>query len=215
MKITGAIPTLLWFRLKLLYPFGKPKIRGGVLISANHISYLDPIIICTVFKWRRIHSLATKDLFQKKGMAKFLRLMHCIEVDKENFSIASFHTVVELLSDGKAVSIFPEGQINNTGNNESPLAFKSGVTLMAHKSGAPILPVYIVKRDKWYQRQKVVIGRPIDVKERLGAFPSVESLSSVSALIREEEIKLIEYYNSTKNKKNPKNENKSLQGATK
>ena len=214
VKATGGIPALLWFRLKLLYPYGKPKTKGGILVSSNHISYFDPFIVFCLFKWRRIYTLTTKDLFRTKSMATFFRLMHCIEVDKENFSFSSFHTVVEKLSEGKMVSIFPEGQINTTGDSENPLAFKSGVVLMAHKSSAPILPLYIVKREKWYHRQRVVVGKPIDVREELGAFPSLEALNRVSNLIREEEMKLIEYYNSLKAPKNSDKENKSLQGAT-
>ncbi len=215
VKITGGIPALLWFRLKRYYPYGKPKTKGGILVSSNHISYFDPFIVFCLFKWRRIYTLTTSDLFNTKVKAGFFSRMHCIEVDKQNFSVASFHTVVEKLEEGRMVSIFPEGQINTTGDNENPLTFKSGVTLMAHKSGAPILPLYIVKRDKWYHRQRVVIGKPVDVREMLGKFPSVDSINAVSTRLREEEMKLIEYYNHRNDDKKSKKENKSLQGATK
>ena len=38
--------------------------------------------------------------------------MHCIQVDKENFSMDSFHEVIRRLKDDKVVLIFPEGQVN-------------------------------------------------------------------------------------------------------
>lgn len=200
VKITGAIPTLLWLRPKVYRPFGKNKMKGGVMISANHRSYLDPIIMITVFAGRRIHCVATKDLFDSKLKRAFFTRMLCIEVDTENFGLSAFHEITDRLNSGKAVVIFPEGQINNE-KPDSMLTFKSGVTLMAHKSGVPILPTYIVRREKWYQRQRVVVGEPIDVRAALGKMPTIEELNSFSELLRKKELELKEYYESrTKHK---------------
>ena len=193
VKVTGAIPMLLWMRPKLIYPEGKPKTRGAMLVSANHNSLLDPIIVHCVFKWRRLNCLATKDLYNTKTKARFFNLMHCIKADKENFSLSSFHTVVERLGEGKVVVIFPEGQVNRQ-ENGGMLAFKSGAALMAHKSKAPILPIYIVKKEKWYQRQIVLVGQPFDICSVLGDAPTIERLSAASDLLREREIRLSDYY---------------------
>ena len=200
VKITGALPVLAWIRPKIIYPYGRPKLRGAVLISANHRRLLDPIIVHTAIKWRRLHCLATTGLYDTKLKARFFNLMHCIEVDKENFSISAFHDVVARLKDGKAVVIFPEGQIND--ENKGVLAFKSGAVLMAHRSGAPILPIYIVKKEKWYQRQRVIIGELFDVKSALGNIPSIDDLSAVSAALREKELELSSYYEALLQKKN-------------
>lgn len=201
VKITGALPVLAWIRPKVIYPYGRPKLKGAVLISANHRRFLDPIIVHTAIKWRRLHCLATTGLYDTKLKARFFKLMHCIEVDKNNFSIASFHDVVTRLEEGKAVVIFPEGQIND-GTDKKVLAFKSGAVLMAHKSGAPILPMYIVKKEKWYQRQKIVVGELFDVGTVLGRAPSIADLSEVSALLREKELALLDYYDALTKKKN-------------
>ena len=195
VKITGALPTLLWMRPKVYYPYGKKKIKGGALISANHRGFLDPIIVHVVFKSRRLHCLATTDLYNTPRKTWFFNKMHCIPVDKSNFSISSFHEVVTRLSDGKAVVIFPEGQINNQGS-DGLLTFKSGAVLMAHKSRAPIVPVYIVHRTRWYQRQRAVVGLPVDVCSMLGERPSLEDLSRVSELLRVKEMELKDYYES-------------------
>lgn len=197
VKITGAIPTLLWMRPKILYPFGRPRMRGAMLVSANHRSFLDPVIVHCTFKGRRLHCLATKELYNTKIKERFFNLMHCIKTDKENFSLSAFHDVIERLQEGKVVVIFPEGQVN-LGKEERPdgglSPFKSGAALMAHKSGAPILPIYIVKREKWYQRQTVVVGKPIDVCAILGKMPSLEALTQVSEELRNMELELFVYY---------------------
>ena len=194
VKVTGAIPSLLWLRPKLYYPYGKINPHGGVIVIANHNSPLDPLIIFLAFPKRRLHCLATKDLYANKVASKFFEYMHCIKVDRENFSISAFHDVVERLSQGKAIAIFPEGQLNES--TKSFLAFKSGTILMAHKANAPILPVYIVKRTKRFERQRIVIGQPINIREILGDFPSMESITQASDILREKEIELREYFES-------------------
>ena len=209
VKVTGALPVLLWMRPKILRPYGKKKLKGGVLISANHRSYLDPIIVHCAFSGRRLHSLATKDLFNTKLKSAFFNRMHCIEVDKDNFTLSAFHEIVTRLKDGKAVVIFPEGQINTSQNANSLLTFKSGAALMAHKSAAPILPVYIVKREKWYQRQRIVVGEPVDIRAMVGDTPTMADFSRVSEYLRDKEMELMEYYEGWRNRKN-----KTIEDAT-
>ena len=194
IKITAAIPVGLWMRTKKYYPFGKEKLKGGVLISANHRSMLDPVILLSTFPFRRLHSLATKELF-KSRFSEFLfkRGFLCVPVDKDNFSMDTFRQVVERLSDGKAVFIFPEGRLNN--DDDKPLlSFKSGAILMAYRSGAPILPVYIVKRKRLIERQRVVIGKPVDIKAIVGPSPTMTEMNKASEYLRERELELREYY---------------------
>lgn len=185
---------LIWFRLKTYYPYGKKKPKGAVLISANHISYRDPVTMFVAFPFRRPNCLATKELFDTKIKRAFFTRMHCIEVDRDNFTVSAFHDVVERLKDGRAVVIFPEGRLNR--EEEDLLSFKSGAVLMAHKADAPILPVYICKVNKWYQRQRIVIGEPFDVRAQLGAIPTIEKITAVSEALREKEIELRKYFES-------------------
>lgn len=195
VKVTGALPTLLWMRPKIYYPFGKPSKKGAFLVISNHPTFLDPIIVHLAFPWRRMHSLATKDLFNTNTKVFFFSKVHCIIVDKENFSVSSFRQVVDCLDGGKVVVIFPEGRVH-VDSPQEVLAFKSGAVMMAHRAGAPIIPMYIVKKTKWYQRQRIVMGQAIDVAGMLGRFPSVEQLNQVSDLLRENEVKLKEYFES-------------------
>ena len=194
VKWTGALPMYLWLRPKLYRPFGTKTPWGAVLASANHLGFLDPGIVHVAFPLRRMNYLATKDLFSSKVKYVFFHhLIHCIMVDKQNFSFSAFHEIVERLNDGKLIVIFPEGKINRD-HAETTLTFKSGVVLMAHKSGAPILPIYIVKREKWYQRQRIVIGELFDVREKIGKMPTLEQLTAVSEELRQKEFELREYF---------------------
>ncbi len=193
VKITGAIPVLLWLRPKVYRPYGTRIPKGGTLVSANHRSLLDPVIVHTVFPWRRLNCLATKELFNTKLKNAFFNQMHCIIVDKDNFNLSAFHQVISRLEDGKVVVIFPEGGLNRD-KEETIHTFKSGAVLMAHKAKASILPIYIVKREKWYQRQRVVIGEIFDVREEIGNMPTLEQLNRASETLRKRELELREYY---------------------
>jgi 1-acyl-sn-glycerol-3-phosphate acyltransferase len=157
---------------------------------------MDPITLLTAFPWRRLHCLVTKDLYKNKLMTFMLERMHCIRVDKDNFSMASFHETVDRLKEGKAVVIFPEGQVNQ-GDGREVQAFKSGAILMAHRASAPILPVYIVKREKWYRTQRVVVGEPFDVKAAVGPIPTMEQMERVTGQLREKELELKRFYDET------------------
>ena len=200
VKITGILPTLLYLRPKVIFA-GEKKFKdykGGMLLSCNHRGFTDPVMAHCIFWNRRLHCLATKDLYKKKSAAWFFDHTHCIQVDKQNFSMDSFHKVTECLKKDKIVLIFPEGQVNYT---QEVLAFKSGATLMAFRANKPIVPVYFPEYGKWYNRRVALVGDPIDVRAICNGVPSMDKLGEVSDYIRQKELELKELYETTYKKK--------------
>ena len=197
VKITGSIPGLIWMRPKIYYAGEKKKcrVKGGVVIVANHNTFFDPIMLYCTYWWRRLHFLATKDLYKTKFFGWMITTVGCIQVDKDNFSMRSMHAVVDRLKDGKAVVIFPEGQVIA---KEQSKSYKSGAVLMAQLSGVPIQPVYIAPLKKWYHRRVAVIGEPINISTMCGRFPTVEEIDKISEYIQNREQALKEYYNNQK-----------------
>ena len=202
IKVTGALFVMCWLKPKVIYAgkFKRKDYKGGFLMSCNHIGFTDPIMAHCVFWHRRINCLATKDLYDTPFKRWFFNQLLCIEVDKENFSMDSFHEVITRLKDNKIVLIFPEGQVNH--NTEDVLTFKSGATLMAHRANKPIVPVYFPEYDKKMKRVAIV-GDPIDVRAMCDGIPTMEKLNEVSAYIRQKELELKELYE-TQYKNNPK-----------
>ena len=193
VKITGS-PAALWMRPKV-YSMGntRPKdVKGGAMIVANHTSFFDPIFGFIVFWRRKMHCVASKDLYNTKFKNFFFTKVGCIQVDKNNFSMNCFHEVKEVLDDNKIVMIFPEGQLNL--EQEEMLGFKSGAILMAHRANKPIIPMYIIKGKKWYNRWVAVMGDPIDVRALCGPIPTIASMEKASEFLRETENKLKNYY---------------------
>ncbi len=191
VKVTGALPCLIAFRPKLIIKGDIKDLhkRGGVLISSNHRSFLDvPQILCA-FGLRNIISLATSELFDGKFKNWFFNNVNCIPVERNNFSIDSFHLICDYLKDDRAVLIFPEGSIN-AADDSSLNALKSGVVLMAHKANKPILPIYVAKKRKWYNRTTIIVGEPIYVRDICGNMPSMAALNKVSNLLKDKENSL-------------------------
>ena len=207
VKITGAVPGLLWARQKVYHIsdgklIKRKKIKGRVLICSNHIGLTDPLLLNCVFWYRRLYFLAMQELFKTKLTKFFFDGMKCIPVDRTNFSMATFHAVTDRLKSDRAVLIFPEGQVNET--DSGILAFKSGAVLMATSSNAPLLPVYIVKRTKWYKRYTVLIGDPVNFSGVYGARPSMQNMREASELLHSKEVELMDYYNNHIAKKQDK-----------
>lgn len=206
VKATAFFPVLLFYRHKTVRvgTTDPTKLKGAALISCNHISFCDPILLHCAFWRRRLRMLATKDLYNTKLKAWFFDHMQCIVVDKENFSMRSLHAVCDSLKEGKLVTIFPEGGVNRQDSREM-LTFKSGAALMAFQSNAPIVPVCIVKRKHWYNRQIILVGDPVNVREICGDRPSLADLNKASEHLREKEMELMEHYNELRAKKQKKN----------
>lgn len=192
VKITGIPGAWIAMRPRVIRVGDHGLPRGGYMLSANHCSFWDPILLHSVMWKRRMYSLVTKDLYKNRLMTWFLNRIHCIQVDKENFSLDSFHQVNKQLKRGKVVLIFPEGQVHMEAKDMS--AFKTGIILMAHRARVPIVPTYIVPVKHFYNQQTVLIGDPIDIRETCGLMPTVDDLERVGDHLWQQQERLKNYY---------------------
>ena len=189
----SAWPGLLLFRPKKLYLTEKAtsKIKGGALLISNHISLFDPMYLMMGIWRRRHHYIATKELFEASKFNEWLfsKGFLCIKIDRDNFSIKTFKEIVNHLKDGELVSMFPEGHVNT---DESGLnSFKSGMVIMALKSGCPIIPVYIKRREHWYSRLVLGIGEPINIDDfKKDKIATLEEINKAADYLLEQEHKL-------------------------
>ncbi len=187
---------MIWMRAKVIYEDGKKVKFKNAMLCANHSRCDDPILIQCIFWYKKIHSLATTDLYNTKMKNFFFSRVNCIPVDKKNFSMDSFHAVCDKLNKGEAVLIFPEGGVT-TGEENELKALKSGVALMAYQTKSPIIPIYIVPPKKWYNRRVAVVGQPFTPSELFGT--GLSGIEKTTAMLQERELALKElYYRNTK-----------------
>ena len=158
--------TILGFIFKVYYNpkiIGKDNIPkdGPIIVAANHKHLLDqcgPIISTK----RVIHYMAKKEYFDKKRTAWFFRMAGCIRVDRTIHDETAKSEAINVLLDGKALGIFPEGTRNRT--KDFLLPFKFGCVSMAKKTDAYIVPIGISGDYKFRSKNLVYnIGKPFKV----------------------------------------------------
>ncbi|MBP5231136.1 MAG: 1-acyl-sn-glycerol-3-phosphate acyltransferase [Clostridia bacterium] len=187
IKWTAVPAAWLMVRPKRIYESkeAKKRIRGGALLISNHVGFMDPVYLMTAILYRRHHYVCIKDFFERKVVGFFFRIFQCIPIDREHFSTESFRAVVNRLRAGDLVVMFPEGRINfETDSTES---FKSGMILMAVRAGVPIVPVYTEKREHWYNRVRVAVGEPVDIKALYAERPTFSRIEELASLLHRKE----------------------------
>jgi len=144
------------FRLKAHGVEHIPR-EGGVLLCSNHISVLDPPTL-GIHVPRRLHYMAKSELFKFKPFAALITALGAFPVKRGGVSKEAIRTSLQLLRDGHAILMFPEG----TRNSDASSA-KRGAALLAIRSGAPVVPCRIVPGYRLFRRTHVIYGQPIDL----------------------------------------------------
>ena len=162
---------LAYFRLRRL---GREHIPdGGLVLAANHRSFLDPFAIgCCVP--RPVYFMAKQELFRNPILGWFLNCMGAFPVRRGESDEESVATALQLLGRGEAVVIFPEGTRIQAGSLGTP---KRGVGRLALQSGTPVVPVAVAGSDRVRSGWRI---RPVKVHVRIGpplTFPRVEDPS--------------------------------------
>ncbi len=203
VKATGALTTLIYVRPKLIYEskLAKKKIRGRAVVIANHIGMLDPLAVHCAFYYRRLFFLTLHEIFGKRIGKWFFSRMNCIPVNRENFEMKTFRECLDALEEERMLVIFPEGAINEQPEIQTVAPFKAGSILIAVRGKAPIIPLYMVKRKKWWQRSVCVIGEPIDAVGAMKNAYNLDTVNELSERLREKEIDLKGIYDLWKAKK--------------
>ena len=192
IKIFGGLWVSLYVRPKVyrISDSVPKRIKGGVIIAANHTSCLDPVALFCVFWYRRLYFPATEELFYKPINSFFFTNMNCIRIDRNSPNTAALKEMCRLLKRDKAVAIFPEGGINAT---DEMKVFKKGTAYMALRCNCPILPVYISKKETRREPTYIVIGEPVNVTDVCKDMSKEEAVERVSEYLRNAEIALAEY----------------------
>jgi 1-acyl-sn-glycerol-3-phosphate acyltransferase len=133
--------------------------EGGLIVAANHRSYLDPPLLGTWFP-RPIHYMAKQELFKIPVLGSLISRVNAFPVNRDAGDIGSIKRALRILKDGGVVGIFPEGTRNVSGEAQ----VKSGAVVLASSARCPVVPVGLVRTELATRRLR---GAHIEI--RIGA----------------------------------------------
>ena len=157
------------FHLKVSGLEKLPK-SGPCIISSNHQSYLDPVILASVLPpevFFRAFAVGTSDIFGKGFMRRLARSIKVVVVDPDANLVPAMRAGAFGLRHGMSLVLYPEGERSIDGK---PRTFKKGAAILSIHLQVPVVPVAIEGfYEAWPRNQKfrgftplkIVFGDPI------------------------------------------------------
>jgi 1-acyl-sn-glycerol-3-phosphate acyltransferase len=119
---------------------------GAVLLIANHRSLSDGLFQATACP-RPLRWMGMAELFRSPGRARFMLALGAFPVRRGSGDTRAIDTARELLTQGQAVAIYPEGKLQF--RSPEPVGEPhSGAGRLALETGARLLPMAMVGTDR-------------------------------------------------------------------
>jgi len=157
----------LLFRLKASGTEHLPR-EGGYVLSANHLSNLDPWPLgLPLFPRRQIRFMAKAELF-RSPLRPILKHGGAFEVRRGEGDTKAIETAVQLAREGEVVAIFPEGTRRKKGMVKKHEArARTGAVRVALEAGVPLVPAAIGGTDRIMRLEplRVAYGPPVELDD--------------------------------------------------
>ena len=96
--------------------------EGAIILAGNHVHLYDQCNVIIATK-RFITYMAKKEYFDNKAVAWFFKGVGCIPVDRGGDTKKSVESALDVLKNGNAIGIFPEGTRNGLKEERVKLLF--------------------------------------------------------------------------------------------
>jgi len=174
-----------YFRWRVLGAENVP-LTGGVILAANHGSFLDPPLIGCGTE-RVISMLARESLFRFPPMGALLRSWSVVPVDRDGGGAKGLKIILNRLLAGAGIAMFPEGTRTRDGQLQPA---RSGIGLTVIKSTAPVVPVRVFGAFEAYGRH-LKFPRPRRIVLKYGRPLNFETLRAEAATCDKARLKEI------------------------
>lgn len=188
LKIFFSLTRLLIPRTKFKIPEEIRQIKSSVIVC-NHLSYLDPILLISLFK--RNCTIVKSTFFRVPFFGWLLINSHYMPSAASELGgeamVENLENIKEHLAAGGNFFVFPEGTRSRNGRLA---AFNKGVFSIARYCNAPLALVYIKNTNKLFQPGSFLLNTSDDIEielELIGALkPDYKSnIFSINALADE------------------------------
>jgi 1-acyl-sn-glycerol-3-phosphate acyltransferase len=133
--------------------------KGPVILAANHLSHVDPIMVILSSR-RTTHYLAKDGHFEKWWTRFVMKSTGQIETQRESGGLDALSSAADVLDQGRALGIFPEG--TRSKRTEAPflLPGKTGVArLAASYPNSVVIPIALLGTRGMMEPQKHKLPR--------------------------------------------------------
>lgn len=161
-KLARAVARLFSSTFFSLKAYGRHHVpqTGGVLLVANHQSYLDPILLGVHLR-RHMSYLGKSELFTNRYFAALIRALYAFPVKQGTGDVGAVRETIKRLREGHMLNIFPEGS-RCTDGQIGPIL--PGAALVVKKAGVPIIPCVIEGSfAAWPKGRKLFRPHPVSV----------------------------------------------------
>ena len=179
---------------------------GGVIVTCNHISYLDPLTF-THFLYnhgRAPRYLGKKGVFDTPVVGWVVKAAGQIPVERESVGAAkALRVATAALRAGHLIGIYPEGTLTRD-ENLWPMTGKTGAARLALTTGVPLIPCAswgpekVIPRYgrtiKLFPRTRVsiLVGKPVDLSSWRGRESDPVALEEATNHIMDRMTQLLE-----------------------
>ncbi len=159
---------LAYITFKILFIIrvkGKENIpkKGGFILTSNHQSFLDPVLLGMASP-RILRFMARDDLFKVRWFAWLITTLGAFPVKRNKPDKRAIKEALELLRNGEAVLIFPEGTRSRDGTIGKG---NPGCVWIARLANVPLVPVRIEGANHALPVDSMII-RPYPIKISFG-----------------------------------------------
>ncbi|MDF1513845.1 MAG: lysophospholipid acyltransferase family protein [Anaerolineae bacterium] len=147
----------------------KVPAQGPLIIVANHINTFDaPVVLSRAYP-RPIRTFAKIETFKNPLLGALFKIWGGIPLHRGEGDITAFKMGLQALQNNEILIILPEGTRSHDG---ALLPAKPGVSILAQRSNAPILPVVYYGGEAWRRNLKqfkrtpfkIVVGSPFRIR---------------------------------------------------
>ena len=131
--------------------------EGGCVVCPNHCQLSDPPFAAAALstKYGLMQVMAKKELFSIRFVGPLVAALGAFPVDRSKADVTAIKHALRVVKEGQKLVIFPQG----TRGDEETQA-KEGAAMLAVRTHAPIVPMYISEGKHFRCHARIKIGKP-------------------------------------------------------
>lgn len=166
MKFLNFLRVLVlpvYYILKPYRFYGPRKVKDGAHVYiVNHYTLLDPAYPAST-TWEGLHFLGKKEILSTPVLGFVAKKAKTIPVNRDGNDVRAILDALKCLKNNEKIVIFPEGTRNKT--NEPLLPFKPGAAVLAIRAKAPIVPMVIYNKPRFFRCTHILTEEPFELSQ--------------------------------------------------